>query len=224
MHAQTPSSWRPGGYEESDELLRQAMNRLKTNQDIKTTIYVNFPPTLTGVAQEKMSAVVSNVHDWQCWTYGRSISEVQKKINNEELPTGPSIGDEAKRSAYKNKVIDFMIRHCTWYCPSLAPLKFGDSRRPLLIFFRLSTTNDGVQSVNIECSKSELHNNILKHVLKGFSVPDSIMGRLHEVLDSISQGILSVAKEDPTQSMQYLIMLTRYEYEPALERIVPGMC
>lgn len=122
MYTQTPSSLRHGEYEESDELLRQAMNRLKANQDIKTAIYVNFPLTLTGVAQEKMSAVMSNVHDWQCWTYGRSMSKVQEKINYGGLPAGSNLGDEAKRSTYKNKVIDFVVRSCTWYCPVIAPL------------------------------------------------------------------------------------------------------
>ncbi|KAJ5636305.1 uncharacterized protein N7484_009618 [Penicillium longicatenatum] len=207
MCTQLPASLGRGEYKESrespgtspDELLRQAKDKLNTEQDIKTTFFVNFSPALTGAARENMSAVVDNVRDWQCWVYGLSMSKVQEQINAGKLSAASTAVAEAKRSTYKNMVFDYVMRSCNW----------------------ISQNYDEVQSRNIECSKLDLHTTLLKHVLEGFSVPGNIMGKLHKALDSISQGIISVAKENDTQSMQYFIMLTRYEYEPALERIHP---
>ncbi|CAI7590036.1 unnamed protein product [Penicillium glandicola] len=206
MCTQRPNSLPPGQYKETgapgeshDELLRQAMEKLNTDQDIKTTFFVNFPPVLTGGSREKITAVVDNVRDWQCWVYGLSMAKVQQQINAGKLAAGPNAVDEAKRSTYKNMVFDYVMRSCNW----------------------IAQTYDEVQSKNIECSKLELHTTLLKHVLEGFSVPGNIMGKLHKALDSISEGIISVAKENTSQSMQYFIMLTRYEYEAALDKIQP---
>ncbi|KAJ5897755.1 hypothetical protein N7504_008043 [Penicillium tannophilum] len=180
-----------------DDLLQQAMDKLNTNQDIKTMFFVDFPLTLTGEAREKMNAVVDNVRDWQSWVYGLSMSKVQEQINAGKLSAAPTAVDEAKRATYKNMVFDHVMRSCNW----------------------LAQTYDEVQTKNIECSKLDLRTTLLKNVLEGFSVPGNIMGKLHAALNSISQGIISFAKENKAQSMQYFIMLTRYEYEQALERI-----
>ncbi|KAJ5527104.1 hypothetical protein N7513_011263 [Penicillium frequentans] len=202
-----PSSLGHDEYKESggspganrDDLLRQAMDYYNTNQDIKTTFFVDFPLTLTGPALEKMNAVVNNVRDWQSWVYGLSMSKVQEQINAAKLPAAHTAVAEATRSTYKNMVFDHVMRSCIW----------------------LAQTYDEVQTKNIRCSTLELHTTLLKNVLEGFSVPDNIMSKLHAALNSISQGIISVAKENKTQPMQYFIMLTRYEYEQALERISP---
>lgn len=125
MCTQRPGSLRRDEYEESgwspganhDDLLRQAMDKFNTNQDIKTTFFVDFPLTLTGPAREKMNAVADNVRDWQSWVYGLSMSKVQEQINAVKLPAAPTAVDEAKRSTYKNMVFDHVMRSCAWYTP-----------------------------------------------------------------------------------------------------------
>jgi hypothetical protein len=105
---------------------------LNTEQDIKTTFFVNSPPALTGAAREKMNAVVDNVRDWQCWVFGLSMSKVQEQINAGKLSAASTAVAEAKRSTYKNMVFNYVMRSCNWYVsPQISVLRAA--RLPLLI-------------------------------------------------------------------------------------------
>ncbi|PWY86719.1 hypothetical protein BO70DRAFT_422329 [Aspergillus heteromorphus CBS 117.55] len=205
MCTQSPEKLPVGAYakenggETNEELLRQANENLDTENEIKTTFFVTFPPKLTGEAKEKLTEVVQNVRDWQCWMYGLSAAKVQQQINAGKLPADATGIAEAKRSQYKNMVFDYVMRACNW----------------------VTQTYDEVQTKSVSCTKIELHTTLLKTVLEGFHVPGKIMGTLHSALDSIANGMLTVAKENKEQTMQYFIMLTRFEYESALETAQP---
>lgn len=126
MCTKSPRSLGRNEYKESggspganhDDLLQQVMDKLNTNQDIKTTFFVDFPLTLTGEAREKMNAVVDNVRDWQSWVYGLSMSKVQEQINAGKLSAAPTAVDEAKRATYRDMVFDHVMRSCNWYTPT----------------------------------------------------------------------------------------------------------
>lgn len=65
----------------------------------------------------------------------------------------------------------------------------------------------------IESKIFEFHSEILTVVLEGLSIPSSVYTNLEKVLGEIANGIKLQGK-DSSETQQYWIMLTKYEYEP----------
>jgi hypothetical protein len=76
-------------------------------------------------------------------------------------------------------------------------------------------------SREIKCKKVEFHAEIFTTVLKGFAIPSSVFSALEKVLDVMVNGVLTVTSEKASAEQQYWIMLTRYEYQPLLNRVQP---
>ena len=87
---------------------------------------------------------------------------------------------------------------------------------------RFAKTYDEVQQSKFECKKAEFHTQLVTTVLAGFSVPSSVVSGLHKALDTISKGMVTASSTNSSQSMQYFIMLTRYEWQAPSQTMQPG--
>lgn len=73
----------------------------------------------------------------------------------------------------------------------------------------------------IESRISEFHSKIMAVVLEGFSIPPSVYKNLERVLDEITNGI-KLQGNHSSETQQYWIMLTKYEYEPISGTVQAG--
>ncbi|KAH7253105.1 hypothetical protein B0J15DRAFT_549835 [Fusarium solani] len=76
-----------------------------------------------------------------------------------------------------------------------------------------SDSNDMTMNKKIESKIFEFHSEILTVVLEGLSIPSSVYTNLEKVLGEIANSIKLQGK-DSSETQQYWIMLTKYEYEP----------
>jgi len=93
-----------------------AVTKAKANPDIETVFFVNFAPGgLTGDALKNLQDLQSQVRSWQAWSSTLSEGELQEQIDKKILPDDNSGPSMAKRSSYRSKVFDFLMRRSAWY-------------------------------------------------------------------------------------------------------------
>ncbi|PWY83850.1 hypothetical protein BO94DRAFT_599305 [Aspergillus sclerotioniger CBS 115572] len=183
--------------ETQEELIQQVNTRMESEQGLQTKFFLNFPPKLEGNAKEELKKSMRYVQEWQCWAYGLAALKAQQQVKAGKLTSAATPEGAAKRSTYENMVYDHLMRQSPW----------------------ISKTYDEVQNRQISCTKADLHTTLIKAAVEGFTVPGKLMKSLHDVLESISKGIISFSMESKSQEVQYFIMFTKYDYEQFSETV-----
>jgi hypothetical protein len=92
-----------------------AVTNAKENPDIDTVFFVNFlPGGLDDKARELLVDLQDQVRSWQSWSSTMCEGKVQEKINNKTLPADNSGDSMNKRSTYRSKVFDYLMRESPW--------------------------------------------------------------------------------------------------------------
>ena len=86
---------------------------------------------------------------------------------------------------------------------------------------RFAITFDHNVTKRIEVKKADFHTAILKAVLEGFAVPETVYYQLEKILTTIGDNI-TASRTKGGENQQYWLMLTRYDWQPEIETIQPG--
>lgn len=91
---------------------KAATQKAADEPDVKTTFFVNFPPTLQGDAKKQTKKLIDSIQSWQAWSSSICEAKVQQQIDAKALPAD-SAGQFA-RSTYRAKVFDYLFRQASW--------------------------------------------------------------------------------------------------------------
>ena len=96
-------------------LVDKALAKAKSDPDIDTIFFVNFPPNFQGAALKELQKIQRLIQTWQAWSSSSVEGKVQEKINNKQLPADNDGASMAARGSYRSKVFDYLMRQSTWW-------------------------------------------------------------------------------------------------------------
>ncbi|RKK81839.1 hypothetical protein BFJ69_g3447 [Fusarium oxysporum] len=166
----------------------KAVKNAKEQDDIKTTLFINFTEPLEGAALETQQKLMLSVKTWQAWATTNCEAKVQQQVDAGELPSDAK--GQIARSTYRAKVFGYLFESASWF----------------------ARTFDQSMNKEIKTKALSFHPEILTNVLEGYAIPSSVFANLEKALKQIAEGI-KLSGENAEEAQQYWIMFTKYEYE-----------
>jgi hypothetical protein len=90
-------------------------NNNATDFDLVNILLVYALAFVKDPLKESYKKVYHDIEIWQAWESARCEAEVQKKIQQGQLPSDNSPESKLKRTGYRIKVIEYFRRTANWY-------------------------------------------------------------------------------------------------------------
>lgn len=90
----------------------KAVKNPKEQDDVKTTLFINFTEPLEGAALEAQQKLMSSVKTWQAWATTNCEAKVQQQVDAGDLPSHAK--GQIARSTYRAKVLGYLFDSASW--------------------------------------------------------------------------------------------------------------
>ncbi|EHK99317.1 hypothetical protein GLAREA_08724 [Glarea lozoyensis ATCC 20868] len=168
------------------------------DNDVKNVLYINFNPNFDDPVIEADIKAKNKVLQLNTnWLSLRAGVETAKNIKDGKLPGDMSVASQMKRSAYRAKVIDYIMLKSSW---------MGGFK------------TQGVERT-YSVKKAEFHTELLTTFLEGMGLQPTVYGALEGVLKMISDSIFSA--ENTTEKSMFYLLSTVYTWDEITKDVQP---